>query len=366
MISQDECDIRWMREAIALGERGRLTAPPNPWVGSLIVNSSGVCGEGWHVRPGEPHAEVVALRAAGSGGSGGTLYATLEPCSHFGRTPPCTRAIVQAGIRRVVVGIEDPDPRVRGAGIALLRQAGIEVVVGILRDEIGESLLPYLHHRQAGRPYCIAKAATSIDGRIAAADGSSQWISGPEAREEGHQLRARSQAVMVGIGTAIADSPTLTARTDPPPPNQPLRVVVDSSGRLKRAGEGWLVATTEQTPRDQQVAWEEQGATVVVCDAVEEGVSLPCLLDRLGGLGILQLLVEGGGEIHGSLLRCGLIDELHLFVGPIALGAGALPLFAGKGAESLDRAPRFALHSVCRLNESVRLVYRKKRGDIEH
>jgi diaminohydroxyphosphoribosylaminopyrimidine deaminase / 5-amino-6-(5-phosphoribosylamino)uracil reductase len=361
MLDEVDQDIQWMREAIALGERGRLTAPPNPWVGSLIVDPAGLSGEGWHVRPGEPHAEVVALRSAGSRATGATLYATLEPCCHVGRTPPCADAIIRAGIRRVVVGIEDPDEKVRGNGITLLRRAGIEVEVGILAQEVSESLRPYLHHRRFGRPYCVAKAAVSVDGRIAASNGSSQWISGPEARAEGHALRARSQAVMVGVGTAIADSPALTARTDPPPPHQPLRIVVDSSGRFEGSGEGWLIATTEQAPLAKRLAWEERGAEVLVCEMEEDQVSLPYLLDRLGERGILQLLVEGGGRIHGSLLHQGLIDELHLFVGPVALGPTALPLFAGGAIESLEEAPRFTLCSVSQWNESARLVYVKEK-----
>lgn len=336
-----------MECAIALGERGRITAPPNPWVGSVVVKEGELKGQGWHERPGASHAEVVALREAGKEARGSTLFVTLEPCSHTGRTGPCVEEIVRAGVRRVVVGVEDPDPRVSGRGIARLREAGIEVTVGTGEDKVRESLLPYLHHRRLGRPYCIAKGAVSIDGRIAAADGSSQWITGPEARDEVHRLRSRSQAVMVGLGTALADQPQLTARTDPPPPRQPLRVVVDSQGRF--GGEGWLVATTLQ----------KEGAEFLICDEEEGRVSLLHLLRQLAERGVVQLLVEGGSQIFGSLLHRHLIDELHLFVGPVVLGSGGTPLFSGEVAKSIKEAPKFALHSVCRFGESARLIYRR-------
>src|SRR5690242_13153488 len=201
-----------MAEAVALGERGRLTAAPNPWVGCVVVADGEIVGRGFHRRAGEPHAEVHALREAGDRARGATAFVTLEPCAHQGRTPPCAPAMVEAGVRRVVVAVFDPDERVAGRGVEILRAAGVTVDVGAGAEAAAHSLAPYLHHRRTGRPLCLLKTAASIDGRTAAADGTSQWITGPEARADAHRLRAQSGAVVVGAGTAVADRPTLTWR----------------------------------------------------------------------------------------------------------------------------------------------------------
>src|SRR2546421_3538656 len=210
-----------MAAAVALGEQGRLTAAPNPWVGCVLVRDSEIVGRGFHRAAGEPHAEALALAQAGGRARGATAVVTLEPCTHFGRTPPCTPALVEAGVARVVVAVLDPDPRVSGRGVEELRAAGVAVDVGVGAAEAEASLRPYLHHRRTGRPLCLLKAAVSLDGRTAAADGTSQWITGPEARADSHRLRVESQAVVVGAGTALADRPALTARLDPPAPRQP-------------------------------------------------------------------------------------------------------------------------------------------------
>src|SRR5688572_586191 len=230
-----------MAQAVALGERGRLTAAPNPWVGCVVVAADGqVVGRGFHRRAGEPHAEVHALRQAGDRARGATAYVTLEPCAHQGRTPPCAPALVEAGVSRVVVAVLDPDEKVAGRGIEILRAAGIAVDIGVAAEDAARSLAPYLHHRRTGRPQCLLKTATSTDGRTAAADGTSQWITGPEARADAHRLRAESGAVVVGAGTALADRPMLTFRSldfeEGLTPPQPLRVLIDAAGRVPADG----------------------------------------------------------------------------------------------------------------------------------
>ncbi|MGH9026374.1 MAG: bifunctional diaminohydroxyphosphoribosylaminopyrimidine deaminase/5-amino-6-(5-phosphoribosylamino)uracil reductase RibD, partial [Acidimicrobiia bacterium] len=233
----DGADRDFVELAVALGERGRRTAPPNPWVGCVIVDGGEVVGAGFHHRPGAAHAEVAALRAAGGRSRGSTAFVTLEPCAHHGRTPPCAEALVAAGVARVVVAVRDPDPRVSGRGIRALEEAGVAVDVGPGADAAARSLRSYLHHRRTGRAFALVKVATSLDGRTAAADGSSQWITGPEARADGHRLRAESQAVIVGAGTALADRPALTARdVTPAVERQPLRVLLDARGRVPAEG----------------------------------------------------------------------------------------------------------------------------------
>ena len=229
-------DQEMMRRAVSLAQEARLDAPPNPWVGCVIVKEGKIVGEGFTQPPGKAHAEIMALQQAGTQAIDSEVYVTLEPCAHYGRTPPCTKALIAAGVSRVIVGIEDPDSNVKGKGIAQLKEAGIVVELGIQEDSIQTLLTPYLHHRKTGLPYCIAKAGMSLDGRIAAADGSSKWISSPEARAHAHQLRAESQAIMVGAGTALADQPQLTVRDVVKRPlRPPLRVVWDPNGKTTQA-----------------------------------------------------------------------------------------------------------------------------------
>src|SRR5688572_28606504 len=229
-------DGELMARAIEIAELGRVTAPPNPWVGCVLARDGEVIAEGFHVRPGEPHAEVVALRSAGTRARGATAYVTLEPCSHRGRTGPCADALIQAGVTRVVVALEDPDERVSGRGLDTLRAAGVEVTVGIGAADAATSLAPYLHHRRTGRAYCLAKVAMTLDGRIAAADGTSRWITGEAARHDTHELRAASQAIVVGSGTALADDPALTVRGVAVTGPSPLRALLDGRGRLPATG----------------------------------------------------------------------------------------------------------------------------------
>ena len=360
-----------MAEAVALGERGRLTAAPNPWVGCVVVAPGGATvGRGFHRRAGEPHAEVHALREAGGRARGATAYVTLEPCAHQGRTPPCAPALVEAGVRRVVVAVLDPDERVAGRGVEILRAAGVTVDVGAGADAAARSLAPYLHHRRTGRPLCLLKTAASLDGRTAAADGTSQWITGPEARGDAHRLRAESGAVVVGAGTAVADRPALTWRNlafeDGLLPPQPLRVLLDAGGRVPPVGPLFdatlaptLVLTTAAADPEAKREWKEAGADVEeippATKAGAGGVDLAAALDVLGRRGVLQAMVEGGAAVHGALLRAGLVDRIVVYTGGVVLGDEGAPLFRGPGPMTLEEASRWRLAAVRQLGVDARL-----------
>jgi diaminohydroxyphosphoribosylaminopyrimidine deaminase/5-amino-6-(5-phosphoribosylamino)uracil reductase len=317
-----DVDELHMRRAIELAAGVRRTTSPNPWVGS-VVEPGGF--EGATAPPGGPHAEVEALRAAGDAARGATLYATLEPCAHHGRTPPCVDAIVDAGVSRVVVGIEDPDERVRGAGIRALRAAGVTVDVGVCADEVRAQLAPYLKHRATGRPWVVLKLAATLDGRTAAPDGSSRWITGAAARADAHRLRADSDAVIVGAGTVRADDPALTVRDSAG--EDPLRVVLGTAPAGARV----------------RPALELQG-------------DLGGVLDELGRRGVLQAMVEGGATVAGDFHRAGLVDRYVLYLAPALFGGDdARPLFAGAGAPTIAEVWRGRIVSVERLGEDVRI-----------
>ncbi len=363
-MSGTESDL--MARAVALGEHGRRSAPPNPWVGCVVVDERGeIAGEGWHRGPGTPHAEADALAFAGERARGGTAFVTLEPCAHRGRTPPCADALISAGVRRVVVALEDPDPRVAGRGLSGLRAAGVDVELGPGTGAARRSLAPYLHHRHTGRAWCLMKTAMSLDGRVATADGSSRWITGPAARADAHRIRAESQAVVVGAGTALADRASLTARdVDPPVDRQPLRVLLDGRGRVPATGPlfdpalaSTLVITTDAAPAVAVDAWRAAGAKVETITAAPGGVDLGTALDLLGCLDVLQAMVEGGPTVHGALLGAGLIDRLVAYVAPKILGPGAVPAFPQPGPASIADAADWRLLSAQSLGDDVRLEY---------
>jgi len=358
-------DTAAMARALALGEQGRATSAPNPWVGCVVVRDEAVVGEGYHRRAGEPHAEAHALGQAGGLARGATAYVTLEPCAHHGRTPPCVDGLVRAGVRRVVVAVLDPDPRVSGRGVQDLRAAGIQVDVGIGADAAAGSLAPYLHQRRTGRAYCALKAAISMDGRTAAADGSARWITGPAARADTHRLRAVSQAVIVGAGTALADMPALTVRdVSPLPERQPLRVLLDARGRVPAVGPlfdpdlaATLVITTSAADAGAVEAWLAAGAKVALVPARSGGVDLCAALEELGRRGVLQALVEGGPTVFGAFVRAGLANRLVLYVGARTLSQDGHPLLEGPGARTIADAGRWRLLDVQRLGDDVRLEY---------
>lgn len=365
--SQQLQDLLMMERAIDLSRHARLIAPPNPWVGCVIVNNEKVVGEGYTQPPGNDHAEVMALKQAEGYAKGATVYVTLEPCSHFGRTPPCVNALIEAGVARVVVGIQDPDPHVQGKGMEKLREAGIEVSEGVHADVITASLAPYLYHRRTGLPYCVLKAAVSVDGRVAAQDGTSKWITSAEARLDSFQIRAESQAILVGAGTACADQPSLTVRDVPQLPlRPPLRVILDGQGRVPPDGPLFdtslaptMMITTPRCPAGVKDAWKKFGVEV---ETVAEGkngvgVNLRQVLSLLGQRGVLQVMVEGGGKLLGAFLDAKLGQHLSLYVGGCALGSLGRPVFSTESIDTLKEAPRFTLAGMTKLGNSVRLDY---------
>ena len=357
-----------MGRAVAVGELGRWTAPPNPWVGCVIAKGGDVVAEGFHRAAGEAHAEVNALKAAGDRAHGATAYVTLEPCSHHGRTPPCVDALLEAGVQRVVVAVLDPDARVSGAGVERLRAAGVRVDVGACREAAERSLAPYLLQRRTGRAYCLAKVAVSLDGRTAAADGSSKWITGELARADAHVLRAESQAIVVGAGTALADRPSLTVRgVEPPPARPPLRVLVDGAGRVPADGPLFdlrlaptLVLTALGDESAAVRAWRDAGADVERLPPSQHGAGLDLFaaLRALGRRGVIQALVEGGAALHGALVRERLVDRLVVYVAPVTLGEQGRPLLAGPGPRTIGEATRWRLDDVRQIAQDVRLDYR--------
>lgn len=358
-------DHQFLLRAIEVGAAARFSAPPNPWVGSVIVRDGVIIGEGYTSAYGGAHAEVNALNSLKVPAEGSTVYVTLEPCSHHGKTAPCADALIAAKVARVVVALEDPDPQVAGRGLQRLRDAGIEVVLGVGHDEAASSLAPYLHHRRTGRPYCILKAAISLDGRLAAADGSSQWITSPESRVEVQRIRAESQAIMIGAETAIRDLPTLNVRYEQfkDRVKQPLRVVLDSQARAPAEGPLFDTAASPTlfftcvTPPKK---WLATGVEViqVAKGGNGRGVDLSACLDILGQRGVLQLMVEGGGALFGSFLREGFIDHLSLFQGACTLGDQATPLFSGKGPMTISEAARWDLLDVERFGNDLKMDYR--------
>ena len=344
-MTQTELDVWHMRRALELAAQGQGCVEPNPMVGCVIVRGAEIIGEGWHRQFGNDHAEVEALRLAGPRAEGATMYVTLEPCCHHGKTPPCTRAILRAGIRRVVVARADPFPQVDGGGLDELRAAGVEVELGLLEPEARQLNAPYLKLTETGRPWIIAKWAMTLDGKIATRTGSSRWISSEDSRKIVHQLRSRMDAVMVGRETALQDDPLLTAR--PPGPRTALRVVVDTCGALR--SESQLVCTAREVPvlvavgRDANEAERARlaaaGCEVFACDGPTHADRFNSLLDELGRRRLTNVLVEGGGRLLGSLLDAGHIDEVHVFIAPkLVGGAEAAGPVAGQGAAEMSEA----------------------------
>jgi diaminohydroxyphosphoribosylaminopyrimidine deaminase/5-amino-6-(5-phosphoribosylamino)uracil reductase len=340
-------DASWMARALELAARGRGAVEPNPMVGAAVVREGRLVGEGWHERYGGPHAEVLALAAAGQDARGATLYVTLEPCCHHGKTPPCTDAVLAAGVSRVVAAMADPFPQVAGMGAERLRQAGVTVEVGVGEAEARRLNAPYLKLVEKRRPWVIAKWAMTLDGRIATRTGDSKWISGEASRRVAHEIRGRVDAVVVGIGTALADDPLLTAR--PPGPRTATRVVLDSQARLPLESRlvrtarqvPTLVATTALAPAEQRETLLGQGCEVLTLPDAQGRVSLPALLDELGRRRFTNVVVEGGGEVLGGFLDAGEIDEVHVFVASALMGgASARSPLLGRGAGRVADMPR--------------------------
>jgi len=348
-----------MRRAVALAKRACGRTSPNPPVGAVVVKNGRVVGEGYTRPVGGPHAEVVALGRAGARARGATLYVTLEPCSHFGRTPPCADAVVAAGIARAVVGVGDPNPRVRGRGLRRLANAGIAVTTGVLAEEAGASSAWFRHFIVRRRPYVLLKLAASLDGRIATARGESRWITGPTARRWVHALRNRVDAVMVGSDTVRVDDPALTCRI--PRGRDPLRVVVD--GRLRtsprsrvvrqRSRAATLLLTTASASRARRRALERAGAEVIALPARGGKVALAAALRRLAERGVMSVLIEGGGGLAAAALRARVVDRVLVVSAPMLLGGDARPMLAELGVARLARAPRLVGVRVTRLGPDL-------------
>jgi diaminohydroxyphosphoribosylaminopyrimidine deaminase/5-amino-6-(5-phosphoribosylamino)uracil reductase len=344
----------FMRVALREAAKGVGRTSPNPPVGAVLVKNGRVIARGHHARAGGPHAEVVVLRAAGARARGADLYTTLEPCDHFGRTPPCSIAILEAGVRRVFTGSSDPNPLVNGRGVARLRRAGVEVLSGVLRDACDELNAPWLRFMAEGRPYVTLKAAVTLDGRIATRTGDSRWVTGEPARRWVHRLRSRVDAVLVGRGTALADDPRLTARVRRG--RDPLRVVLDTDlglpARLKlfreRSAAKTIVAHASSRTR-------ELGPNVELlrCRRGPGGVDLEDLLARLGERGVTHLLVEGGAATHARFLEAGLVDRVAVFVAPKLAGADGVPFFAARGPARMADALALSDVQIERVGDDV-------------
>jgi diaminohydroxyphosphoribosylaminopyrimidine deaminase/5-amino-6-(5-phosphoribosylamino)uracil reductase len=333
-------DEIFMRRALALARRGMGRTSPNPCVGAVVVRAGQVIGEGWHRQAGGPHAEIEALRAARTP-QGATLYVTLEPCCTHGRTPPCTDAILAAGIRRVVVAATDPNPRHRGRGLRLLRRAGVRVEAGLLAAEATALNAGFNTWITTGRPFVVAKAGVSLDGRIATRTGDSQWITSAGARRVGHQLRAQVDAIMVGAGTVLADDPRLTLRHGVRG-RQPIRIVVDTRGRCPVSArlfrDGWptWVVTGLRSAPTWRAKLAAQGVEVILLRTTAGHVNMRALVRELGRRQVTSVLVEGGGGLLGALFDAGLVDRIAFFVAPkIIGGTAARPAVEGRGAATL-------------------------------
>ncbi len=340
----DARDTHWLHRALELAERGRGYVEPNPLVGAALVREGQLIGEGWHQRYGEAHAEVNAIAAAGEAARGATLYVTLEPCCHHGKTPPCTDAVLRAGITRVVAALADPFPEVAGKGAAQLRAAGVDVSLGLCEEEARRQNAPYLKLLATGRPYVHAKWAMTLDGKICTRTGDSKWISNPASRQRVHALRGRMDAIITGIGTALADNPSLTAR--PPGPRVATRIVLDSTGRLPPGSElartATFVPTVVATTRtDRLDALLAQGCEVLPLPAENGRPSLVALLDELGRRRMTNVLVEAGAGVLGGLLDARAVDEVHVYVAPLLVGGSeARSPIGGRGVERLAEALR--------------------------
>ena len=355
-------DHRYMARALELARRGLYTTTPNPRVGCVIVSDgtvvSEVVGEGWHERAGEPHAEVLALRAAGGRARGATLYVTLEPCAHQGRTAPCCEALIAAGVARVVAAMEDPNPLVAGKGFAMLRTANIAIDSGLMADEATALNIGFISRMMRGRPWVRLKIAASLDGKTALLNGRSQWITGAQARRDGHAWRAQACAILTGIGTVKNDNPQLTVR-DVPTSRQPVRVVVDSRLETpldaKVLGKGTLIAAAANLVKRMQ-ALEAKGAEIIVLPDAAGKVDLADLVLDLGRRGFNEVHVEAGYKLNGSLLHEGLVDELLIYLAPSVLGDAAQGMFQLPELKALSEQRKLNIVDVRQIGPDIRVL----------
>ncbi len=352
-------DMDYMIRAIQLARRGTYTAHPNPRVGCVIVGNNTVVGEGWHQVTGGPHAEAVALAAAGDKARGATAFVTLEPCSHTGRTPPCADALIESGVTRVVIGMMDPNPQVAGAGIKKLQDAGIAVESGVQEAEARKLNPGFISRMERGLPYVRAKLAVSLDGRTAMASGESKWITGEAARADVQRLRARSSAIVTGAGTVLSDDPSLTVRTEEVA-HQPLRVIVDShlsapaqSRIFSEKGNTVVVTASEDGEAAEQLV--NAGAEVVQLSSASQGVDLHELMKYLAERECNEVLIEAGATLTGSALEAGIIDELIVYMAPHIMGAKAKGMFNIPGLELMENRKELIIHDVRSVGQDIRI-----------
>ncbi|HKO88060.1 MAG TPA: bifunctional diaminohydroxyphosphoribosylaminopyrimidine deaminase/5-amino-6-(5-phosphoribosylamino)uracil reductase RibD [Burkholderiales bacterium] len=354
----NEFDRLMMVHALALAERGLYTTTPNPRVGCVIVQQGKVVGEGFHKRAGEPHAEIHALRAAGSEARGATLYVTLEPCSHHGRTPPCVNALIDAGVARVVIAMQDPNPLVAGQGAARLQTAGIQTETGLLESEARELNIGFAARMTRGRPWVRLKVAASLDGKTAMANGQSQWITGEDARRDGHHFRARACAVLTGIGTVRDDDPQMTVRAVETT-RQPLKILVDSNldiplGAKLLKGGSLLIACAQLNP-EKAAALRDRGAEVLVLPNAHGKVELNELMRELASRELNEIHVEAGFKLNGSLLMEGVVDELLCYFAPRLIGHAGLGMFNLPELQRLEAAPALDIFDVGTIGSDLRM-----------
>lgn len=351
-----------MARALALAEQGLATTTPNPRVGCVIVRDGAIIGEGWHRRAGEPHAEILALAAAGEAARGATAYVTLEPCAHFGRTPPCADALIAAGLTRVVAAMTDPNPKVAGRGLDRLRAAGVKADCGLLADEAHELNIGFISRMTRGRPWLRLKAAATLDGKTALENGVSQWITGPEARTDGHRWRARACAILTGIGTVKADDPRLTVR-DHPCERQPLRILLDPQLEVAPAarilqGAPTLIVTAADNNAARARQLTESGHHVLTLPSQDGRIDLPALMHELAALELNEIHGEAGATLNGALLAAGYVDELLLYLAPMAVGNAARGMFDLPALTALDGAVRFEVRECRQIGKDLRVVAR--------
>jgi diaminohydroxyphosphoribosylaminopyrimidine deaminase / 5-amino-6-(5-phosphoribosylamino)uracil reductase len=364
-VNAADLDRLYMTQALRLAAKGRGRTSPNPMVGAVVVVRNSIVGRGYHHRAGGPHAEILALAAAGKQARGGTLYLTLEPCCHTRkRTPPCVPALIESGLRRIVVAMLDPNPQVKGRGVSRLRRAGIDVAVGCCRKESEQLNEAYIHWITTGRPFLILKAAMTLDGKIATAGGESRWITGEEARRQVHRLRSQVDAVMVGIGTVLHDNPQLTARLPGRTVRQPLRVVLDSRLRIPlkaqvlstKSGGEILIVTAVHASKPRIEKLQRLGATVLTLPAEQGRVSLHTCLIELGKRGITSVLLEGGSEMNASAFSAGLVNRVRLYIATMVLGGqDAKGIVGGASPASLTDAWRLKDLHITRVGEDILL-----------
>ena len=356
-------DEEFMQEALRLARNAAGRTSPNPLVGAVIVREGRIVGAGWHRKAGTPHAEIHALNMAGNLAKGATLYVTLEPCSHYGRTGPCAEAVVKAGIKRVVIGMGDPNPKVAGKGIAILERAGIEVRCGVLEDEARALNEVFLKWIATQKPFVVLKTAMSLDGKIATHTGKSQWITGEAARRRVHEYRDTYDGIMVGIGTVLADNPSLTARLPDGQGKNPVRIVVDSKARtpldanLVTDGAALtIIAVTAKAPQERVQALKDKGVAIMVAGDGEQ-VNMDLLMRKLGEMEICSLFVEGGGQVNFSLLKAGLVDKVHAFIAPKLIGGReALTPVEGAGFAELTEAVELERTTVETIGQDILLT----------